>query len=121
MLCVKTDACNILRSRTNMQVNVMISSNIKLFCRHPLSPHLRDSWTTVQYLWSQWESRINQVKKIAYSILVTIGYKTKKTAIFILGDAKTKRKAIRTGGALWFSIHKRSAHTKINASVKIPL
>ena len=41
-----------------------------------------------------------------------------KTAVRILDASKSKRKAVRTGGASWFNITKQYGHTKINEQVK---
>ena len=101
-----------------MQVNVMINKSIMeettVYTTELITDNIPIAVGTLDKL--KKPSASNLLSKI-----LVLLYVEKKTAVYIMGDAKTKRKEIWTGSALWYRNNRWRGHTKINGSVKIPI
>ena len=117
MQCLNIDIWKILRSYKNLLEKNMTNNSTSTFLKQKWYVLLRYLLTTVQCHLANmrlWKSKCN---KITPSVLYTLGVKP-NTSVRMFCATKSKRKEIKSGSMLWYSITKRQGHSIINKQSK---
>ena len=106
---MNTNVLKTSNNHTNKLVSMTTSNNSKIFLRLLWFLLLKDSPTSTPVKKpSAWKSLCMFTKVL----------KVKKTAYYRVGDAKSKRKAVKFGSTSWALKQKRKGNSKINEQIK---